>query len=193
MRTVTYGGAISLDGFLASVDGAIDWLHFSKDVQDVMTKYWKDVDTILMGRRTYDFAVSSGREASTGKKRTKDKPRNEPAVRTYVFSRTLQSIDEPGVELVKEDAVEFVRGLKRRPGKEICLMGGGELAQSLLAAGLVDRIDLNIHPILLGSGIPTFRDAGHRVKLMIEECRPLEGGCVLVNYTVVHTEESHSV
>ncbi len=191
MRTVTYGGAVSLDGFLAGVDGAIDWLYFSKDVQDVMTKYWKDVDTILMGRKTYDFAVSSGREASTGKKRT-EKPPNEPVVRTYVFSRTLQSIDEPGVELMKGDAVEFVRGLKRRPGKEICLMGGGELAQSLLAAGLVDRIGLNIHPILLGSGIPTFRDPGHRVKLMIEECRPLEGGCVLVNYSVVHADESHS-
>lgn len=99
MRTVTYGGAVSLDGFLAGADGAIDWLHFSKDVQDVMTKFWKDVDTILMGRKTYDFAVSSGREASTGKKRTKHKPRNEPAVRTYVFSRTLQSIDEPGWNL----------------------------------------------------------------------------------------------
>jgi dihydrofolate reductase len=193
MRTVTYGGAVSLDGFLAGVDGAIDWLHFSKDVQDVMTKFWKDVDTILMGRKTYEFAVSSGREASTGKKRTKDKPRNEPAVWTYVFSRTLQSIDEPGVELVKSDAVEFVRDLKRRPGKEICLMGGGELAQSLLAAGLVDRIGLNIHPILLGSGIPTFRDPGHRVKLMIEDCRPLEGGCVLVNYTVLHAKELHSI
>jgi dihydrofolate reductase len=192
MRTVTYGGAVSLDGFLAGVDGAIDWLHFSKDVQDVMTKFWKDMDTILMGRKTYDFSVSSGREASTGKKRTKDKPRNEPAVRTYVFSRTLQSIDEPGVELIKGDAVEFVGGLKRRPGKEICLMGGGELAQSLLAADLVDRIGLNIHPILLGSGLPTFRDPGHRVKLMIEECRPLEGGCVLVNYSVVHADESHS-
>ena len=193
MRTVTYGGAVSLDGFLAGVDGAIDWLHFSKDVQDVMTKFWKDVDTILMGRKTYDFAVSSGREASTRKKRTKERPPDEPAVRTYVFSQTLQSIDEPGVELIKGEAVEFVRGLKRRPGKEICLMGGGELAQSLLAAGLVDRIGLNIHPIPLGSGIPTFRDPGHRVKLMIEECGLLEGGCVLVNYSIVHADESHSV
>ena len=158
-----------------------------------MSKYWKDVDTILMGRKTYDFAVSSGREASTGNRRTKDKPRNEPAVRTYVFSRTLQLIEELGIELVKGDAIEFVRGLKRQPGKKIYLMGGGELAQSLFAAGLVDRIGLNIHPILLGSGIPTFRVPGHRVKLMIEECRPLEGGCVLVNYTVVHAEELHSV
>jgi dihydrofolate reductase len=193
MRIVTYGGAVSLDGFLAGADGSIDWLHFSKDVQDLMTKYWKDVDTILMGRKTYDFAVSSGREASTGKKRTKDKVRKEPAVRTYVFSRTLQSIDEPGVQLVKGDAVEFVRDLKRRQGKGICLMGGGELAQSLLEAGLVDRIGLNVHPILLGSGVPTFRDPGHRLKLTLAECRPLDGGCVLLNYSVLHAEQPHSV
>lgn len=193
MRIVTYGGAVSLDGFLAGADGSIDWLHFSKDVQDLMTKYWKDVDTILMGRKTYDFAVSSGREASTGKKRTKDKVRKVPAVRTYVFSRTLQSIDEPGVQLVKGDAVEFVRDLKRRQGKGICLMGGGELAQSLLEAGLVDLIGLNVHPILLGSGVPTFRDPGHRLKLTLAECRPLDGGCVLLNYSVLHAEQPHSV
>jgi len=185
MRTVTYGGAVSLDGFLAGLDGSIDWLHFSKDVQDVMTDYWRDVDAILMGRKTYDFAVSSGREASTGKKRTNGTARREPAMRTYVFSRTLQSIHDPDVELVKRDAVEFVRGLKRQPGKGICLMGGGELAQALLEAGLVDRIGLNIHPILLGSGIPTFRDTGHRVRLTLVECRPLEGGCVLANYSVL--------
>jgi dihydrofolate reductase len=188
MRTVTYGGAVSLDGFLAGTDGSIDWLHFSKDVQDVMAKYWKDVDTILMGRKTYDFAVSSGRRASTGKKRSEDKAHREPAMATYVFSRTLQSIDDPDVKLVNGDAVEFVRSLKRQPGKEICLMGGGELAQILLNADLVDRIGLNIHPILLGSGIPTFRDPGHRVKLALVDSRPLEGGCVLVNYSVCHAE-----
>jgi dihydrofolate reductase len=193
MRTVTYGGAVSLDGFLAGVDGSLDWLHFSKDVQDVMTRYWKDVDTILMGRKTYEFAVSSNRQTSTGKKRTKDKTAKQTTVRTYVFSRTLQSIDAPGVELVKEDAVEVVRALKQRPGKAICLMGGGELAQSLLQADLVDRIGLNIHPILLGSGIPTFRDPTHRIKLKLVEQRPLDGGCVLVNYTVLHPEQPPSL
>lgn len=187
MRKITYGGAVSLDGFLAGAEGSLDWLHFSKDVQEVMTNYWKDVDTVLMGRKTY--VASAGQYAPAEDKPKKSKPakslkRKEPAMRTYVFSRTLTAIDLPGVELVAADAVQFVRELKGRPGKGICLMGGGELAQPLLAAGLVDEIGLNIHPILLGSGIPVFRDPGHRIKLALTECRKLEGGCVLANYTV---------
>jgi dihydrofolate reductase len=179
MRTVTYGGAVSLDGFLAGVDGSIDWLHFSKDVQQVMADYWKDVDTILMGRKTYAVSVAQR------PKKSKSAERKEPTMRTLVFSRTLKELDDSGVQLVASDAVEFVRHLKQQPGKDIWLMGGGELAQSLLAAGLVDKIGLNIHPILLGSGIPTFRDFGHRIKLILTECRMLEGGCILANYNVL--------
>jgi dihydrofolate reductase len=184
MRIVTYSGAVSLDGFLAGADDSIDWLHFSKDVQQMMTDYWKDVDTILMGRRTYEVSVAEKRPSA--KKPAKNPKRNEPAIRTYVFSRTLKSTDDPGVEVVTADAAEFVRDLKRRPGKGICLMGGGELAQPLLAAGLVDEFGLNIHPILLGTGIPTFRDPGHRVRLTLTECRQLEGGCILARYKVLH-------
>ena len=180
MRTVTYGGAVSLDGFLAGVDGSLDWLHFSKDVQQVMTDSWKDVDTILMGRKTY--AVTAAEKSG----KAKSGERKEPAKRTYVFSRTLKSIAEPGIELVTDDAVEFVKNLKQMPGRDICLVGGGELAQSLLAACLVDRIGLNIHPILLGSGIPAFRNTGNRVKLVLTENRLLDGGCILANYKVLH-------
>jgi dihydrofolate reductase len=190
MRTVTYGGAVSLDGFLAGLDGSVDWLHFSRDVEQVMTDFWKDVDTILMGRKTYAVSVAPG---AAGKNRKKAKRRSAgsspkaPAMRSYVFSRTLKSIDDPNVELVTSDA-EFVRDLKRRPGKGICLMGGGELAQSLLTAGLIDEIGLNIHPILLGSGIPVFRDPGHRVTLTLTESRPIEGGCILASFKVLGEE-----
>jgi dihydrofolate reductase len=183
MRTVTYGGAVSLDGFLAGSDGAIDWLHFSQDVQQIMADYWKTIDTVLMGRKTY--AVSVAQAPPRKKKTASRKPAQPPQVRTYVFSRTLERIDDPGAELVRTDAVAFVRDLKQRPGRNICLMGGGELAQSLLAAGLVDEVGLNIHPVLLGSGIPVFRDPGHRVKLMLVETRPLDGGCILANYKVL--------
>jgi dihydrofolate reductase len=179
MRTLTYGGAVSLDGFLAGANGSIDWLHFSKDVNRVMKDYLKNVDTILMGRKTYAVSVAENpKKAKRGK-------RTEPAMRTYVFSRTLKKIDEPGVKLVSSDAVDFVRHLKQEAGKDICLMGGGELAKSLLAAGLVDKVGFNIHPILLGAGIPAFRDCGHRIKLTLTECRTLEGGCILANYQVL--------
>ena len=176
MRIVTYGGAVSLDGFLAGADGAIDWLKQTKDSYEVMVDYWKTVDTMLVGRKTYEF----GLEMSRGK----SSPWN-PAMKNYVFSRSLKSISDPNVELISSDAAPFVRTLKQQPGKDICLMGGGELAQSLIEAGLVDRIGLNIHPILLGAGVPTFRDMGKRVRLKLTKCLELEGSCILAQYDVL--------
>jgi len=106
-------------------------------------------------------------------------------MKNYVFSRTLKEIADPHLQLIAGDAVPFVRDLKQRTGSGIWLMGGGALATSLLAAGLVDRIRLNVHPILLGSGVPTFRDAGMLVELKRTECRPMDGGCILAQYDVV--------
>jgi dihydrofolate reductase len=174
MRTVTYGGACSLDGFIAGPHGEIDWLHFSDDVRDVMTAFWKDVDTILMGRKTWEFAAEHGGGGGGMGRRMK----------SYVFSRTLGSIDARGVTLVSDDAADFVRRLKAEPGGRICLLGGGELARSLLDAGLVDEIGLNVHPVLLGDGVPTFGGRGTRVPLALTESRTLHGGCVLMNYRV---------
>jgi dihydrofolate reductase len=188
MRTVTYGGAVSLDGFLADAAGGVDWLHFSKEVEQEIAEFWKEVDVILMGRKTYAVAAATdtpeAREVEAALSEKSRKKRKEPVIRTYVFSRTLQAIDKPGVELVKDDAVAFVRDLKQRPGGRICLMGGGELAQGLIAEGLVDEVGLNIHPILLGSGVPVFRDPGHRVAFTLTDCRQLSGGCVLVKYAL---------
>ena len=171
MRTVTYGAACSLDGYIAAADGALDWLHFSRDVQETTAAYWKTVDTVVMGRRTWEAAVRMGGGAM-------------PGMATYVFSRTLPSIEQAGVTLVSSDAGAFVRELKRQPGRGICVMGGGELARALLAAGVVDEVGLNIHPVLLGQGVPLFRDPGHRVALELAECRTIDGGCLLATYRV---------
>ena len=174
MRTVTYGAACSLDGFIAPPDGSMDWLHFSHDVQQFMAEYWASIDTILMGRKTYDVAMAMGGAGGGG----------SSGITTYVFSRTLTSVGK-GAHLVTEDAGEFVRQLKEQPGKGICVMGGGELAQSLLAAGVIDEVGMNTHPILLGSGVPLFRDPGRRVSLELTESRVIDGGCVLSTYRVL--------
>jgi len=172
MRIVTYGAAVSLDGFIAGPNGEIDWLHFSDDVRDIMKDFFLDVDAILMGRKTWAVGQAQGQGGASG-------------MQTYVFSRTLTSIDVPGVTLIRDDAVTFVRRLKNQPGGRICLMGGGELARPLLAAGLVEEVGLNVHPILLGEGVPMFPTSSARVPLELTDCRTIHGGCVLANYRVV--------
>jgi len=176
MRIVTYGAACTLDGFIAGEDGSLDWLHFSADVQQEMTRYWATIDTLLMGRKTWEVAARSG--GGGGGESSSD-------IRTFVFSRTLKETTHPGVTLVSTDAGAFVRDLKRRKGKGICVLGGGDLASSLFAAGLIDEVGFNMHPILLGRGVPLFVDPGRRVKLALKECRTIHGGCVLATYRVL--------
>jgi dihydrofolate reductase len=194
MRTVTYSVACSLDGFIAGPGGSIDWLHFSDDAQKAMAETWASVDAILMGRKTWDFAVAQagapeGGDATAVEQAAADRiadqaPPASEGMTTYVFSRTLKGINAPGIQLVSSGAGEFVRDLKHRSGGKIFLMGGGELAQSLIAAGVVDTVELNIHPVLLGSGVPVFRDAGRRVALELIQSRTMEGGCVRSSYRV---------
>ena len=173
MRRVIYGGACSLDGFVAGPGGTLDWLHFSDEVQEVMARSWANADTLLFGRKTWEVSAGSGGGGMDG-------------VKSYVFSRTLTESPAAGVELVRDDAGEFVRRLKAAPGRDILVMSGGNLAAALLGAGVIDEVGLNIHPVLLGSGVPAFLDPGRRISMSLEECRRIDGGCVLVRYRVTH-------
>jgi dihydrofolate reductase len=172
MRKVTFGGANSLDNYLARSDHAVDWLMWSDEVKAVMADFWKTIDTVLMGRKTYEVALRHGKGGGYA------------GVTNYVFSRTLEEDADPSVTIVSTDAAEFVRELKQQPGKDICLMGGGELARPLFEAGLIDEIGFNIHPVLLGSGIRLFHPMSRQIDLELRECRTLSNGCVLVTYRV---------
>jgi dihydrofolate reductase len=154
----------------------MDWLHFSKDVQDIIAAYWKTIDVVLMGRKTWSHAAEQGDggAGSSGK------------IKTYVFSRTMRQSPAPNVELVTTDPGAFVHQLKGRRGRGICVMGGGDLARTLFQAGVIDEVGLNIHPVLLGAGVPLFPEIGRRLNLELLESRVLDGGCVLANYRVRH-------
>jgi dihydrofolate reductase len=173
LRTVTFGVANSLDNFIARKDHAVDWLLWGKEAAAVMTEYWKTIDTVVMGRKTYEVALKSGMNSY-------------PGVKNYVFSRTLRKSPDEKVAIIGEDAAKFIRKLKKRKGKGICVMGGGELAQSLFEAGVIDEIGFNIHPVLLGSGIPLYHPLRRQVNLQLVECRSFKNGCVLVRYRVKH-------
>lgn len=177
MRKVTFGGANSLDNMFARTDDSVDWLLWSDEAMSVMKDYWKTIDTMVMGRKTYE----AGLRLSNGAKNP------YPGIKCYVFSRTLKETGETkGFEIISEDAASFVRGLKQQEGRDICVMGGGLLAKSLLEANLIDEIGLNIHPVLLGSGVPLFHEMNHQIDLELLECKPFKNGCVYVNYRVKH-------
>jgi dihydrofolate reductase len=173
MRKITFGGANSLDNYLARSDHAVDWLLWGEEAAAVMTDYWKTIDTVLMGRKTYEVAVRSGQGGG-----------GYPGLKTFVFSRTLAEVSDGSVTVVRQEAAEFVRNLKGEEGKDICLMGGGELARSLFEAGLIDEIGFNIHPVLLGSGIPLFYPMSRQIDLELLECKPFKNGCVYIAYRV---------
>lgn len=182
MRKVIFGGANSLDNYFAREDGSVDWLLWSDEVTELMNDFWPRIDCIVMGRKTYDVAMQSAPKTK-GKKKAKN-PYGD--MKTIVFSRTLKPGEHDGVEIVADDPGKFVRKLKKRKGKDICIMGGGDLARSLFEAGVIDEIGFNIHPVLLGSGIPLFHKMSRQIDLELLECKPMKTGCVYVLYRVKH-------
>ena len=173
MRKVTFGGANSLDNYFARKDDAVDWLLWTEEVSDIMAKFWKTIDTVLMGRRTYEVASQQSMSSY-------------PGVKNYVFSRTMKKSPNKNVKIISEDVTKFVRKLKKEKGKGICVMGGGLLAKPLFEADLIDEVGFNIHPVLLGSGIPVFHQMKRQIDLELIECKTLKNGCVAVTYRVKH-------
>jgi dihydrofolate reductase len=176
MRKVIFGGANSLDNFIARKDDAVDWLLFNKDAQKIMKDTWENIDTIVMGRKTYEVAQRMG--GGSG---------GYPGVKTYVFSRTIKKPNSKKLFFINQDAAPYVRRLKEEEeGKDICVMGGGVLAKSLFEADVIDEISFNIHPVLLGSGIPLFYEMSRQIDLELKECKQLSSGCVLLTYKIKH-------
>ncbi len=183
MRKVTLGLANSLDNYIARQDGGFDWLHWSNEVAEISATFMKTVDALLIGRKTFDGMLAYGQTSY-------------PGAKNYVFSRSkkkrealkkrLKAKKKPdrNVEIVTEDAAKFVSELKKRKGKGIVVFGGGELAKSLFEADLIDEVVLNIHPVLLGSGIPLFHEMKKQIDLELLECKILEGGYLAVTYRV---------
>jgi dihydrofolate reductase len=173
MRTVTYGGANTLDNFIARPDGSFDWIRESDEAMAHLTDYWKTIDTIVMGRKTYEVSLKHDPNGGA-----------YPGVTNYVFSRTLRPGPIKGGEITDADPVEFLRELKAKPGKGIFLMGGGELARPVLEAGLADEFHLCVQPVLLGSGVPLFHPIQRQIDLELTGCKAFQNGCVLLTYRV---------
>ena len=167
MRTITLFIASSLDNFIAREDGAIDWLFTDGDFG--YKQFYDSIDTVFMGRKTYDTAVRLGEHFE-----------NKIC---YVFSRTKQK--STGNIHFRDDPVSVAKRLVHEQGKGIFLEGGGEIISVFLKEKLIDNMILSIHPVILGSGIPLFPEIDKQVNLKLLNCTRFDNGLVQLNYEVL--------
>jgi dihydrofolate reductase len=171
MRKVVYGGAMSLDGYIAGPNGEYDWIVMDPDID--FAAAMRRFDTFLIGRKTFEVM-----------RRAADAAPPTTGITSIVCSRTLRPDDCPGATLTAS-AERAVADLRARPGKDIALFGGGELFRSLLAAGLVDEVGFSVIPVLLGGGIPMLPAPADRARLKLKSHRVYEKtGTVLLEYEI---------
>ena len=178
MRKVVLGLGISLDGYIARRNGAVDFLFMPKDYS--MAEFFAGVDTALMGRKTYDIAKKLG-GGSFG-----------PKMAAYVFSRKRPPGDRDGVTFTNRSPAVLVGQLRKRDGKDIWLMGGGELIRDFLKADLVDELYIGIVPVLLGEGIPLFPAGFPQREFALIENKSFSRGLIALKYKRVRSKAKKS-
>ncbi len=168
MRRVVLGLGISLDGYIARPNGDVDFLFMPKDYS--MADFFATIDTAVMGRKTFDIAREMG-GGSFG-----------PSMKAYVFSHSLPPGERDGLTFVNQSPATFIVQLRKRPGKDIWLMGGGELARGFLKADLVDELYLGIVPVLIGEGIPLFPSGFPQRNFALVENKTYSKGLIALKY-----------
>lgn len=167
MRKIKLFIASSLDGFIAREDGSIDWLPQSGN--SGYEEFFKTIDTVIIGRKTYEQILTFGKYPYEGKK-------------SYVLTKNTTIKKEGNVEFVFE-AEKLVKELISSSGKDIWLVGGAELVSVFLNQDLIDEIILSIIPVVLGKGIPLFKNIRRETKLQLLKTREYDE-LVELNYKV---------
>jgi dihydrofolate reductase len=144
--------AMSLDGYIADESGGVDWLEEYANIEDTdYEEFYKTIDTVIMGRKTYDQVLGFGEYPYLN-------------VKSYVYSKTRSGTDE-NVGFIQIPPVDLVKSLKQQSGKHVWLIGGADLIHDFIEDNLIDEYQITILPVILGNGIPLFKSGDHRVGL----------------------------
>jgi dihydrofolate reductase len=173
-RNVIVHIAASADGYIARPNGDLEWLTSRPAPKGFygMNTFMKSIDTMLLGRKTYEVSLRMG-----GKFDSRS--------RSIVFSRQAPPADAPsGVEFVNSAIAPFVRDLREQPGKDIWLMGGGELIASFLDEHAIDEFVISVVPVFIGDGIPLIARRHRHVRLDLHSVERFDDGLVQLHYRV---------
>jgi len=172
MKKIKLFIASSLDGYIARIDGSTDWLVTDGDYG--FSQFYESIDTIIMGRKTYDKVLESGKYPHTDKK-------------SYVLSQNPHvRRSSQHVEFIYADVIVFIKKhLIRSKGKDIWLVGGSDIISIFLNADL-DEVILSIHPIILAKGIPLFKNIQRQVILKLLKSIPFDNGLIQMHYHIDH-------
>jgi len=171
MPDVIYYVAVSLDGYIATPDGGVDWLSaFQTPEEDYgYAAFFDSIDALLFGSRTYEQALGFG-EWPYG-----DKP-------CRVFSKRPLSVVKPAVHLTAKEPPAVLRELAAQGLKRFWLVGGGQLAASFRQYGLITEYILSVIPVLLGDGLPLFSAPGPETTLILIDTTTYPNGLVQLHY-----------
>ena len=173
-RKIIFRGATSVDGFIARPDGSVDWLDRPSPKGNYgLNEFYRSIDTCIMGRKTYDLAVSFGM------------PQGYSGKKNYVFSRTINKAASPKVIITSEDVASFAQRLRGEKGKHIWLVGGAEIVAAFLDSGQLDEFIIDFMPTMIGEGIPLVAPRHRNLPLKLLATRNYPDGVVKLHYQVI--------
>lgn len=185
MRQVILLMHVSLDGFVAGPNGEMDWIRFDDELIDDVAALTATADTALFGRVTYEMMAGYWPTAADGPTATKhdiDHARWVNPAPKLVFSRTLDKVGWQNSRIVRDNFAEEIAQLKQQPGKNLLMIGSATTAHSFMRLGLIDEYQINVNPVVLGGGLPLFKDIQAPIRLELSNAKAYRSGVVGIHY-----------
>lgn len=185
MRKLVLFMHVSLDGFAADANNGLGWISYDGELQAYADELIATVGSPVYGRGTYELMAGywpGVLNDPTEDERSRAHARWVDQVPKIVFSRTMDRADWNNTTLIKDNIAEEINKLKQQPGKDLVIFGSPGLTHSLLELDLIDEFQFTLNPVLLGSGLPVFRNVKDKTNLKLVKATPLKSGVVGLHY-----------
>jgi dihydrofolate reductase len=185
MRNLIFFMHTSLDGFVAGLNGEMDWIKVDEEIFDFVASMTDKADAALYGRVTYEMMQSywpTAGEEPGASKHDKEHSAWYNKVPKIVLSKTMREQGLENTMVISDQLVENINKIKKQAGKNILIFGSPSASHSLMNHGLIDEFWLFVNPILLGQGMPLFKNITEMTKLKLIETKTFSCGVIALHY-----------